>query len=173
MKTVVVLAMHGAPPADFPPREMAEYMRLHAQLDFSGGNPPPELAGRHEELDRKVRAWPRTASNDPFFKGSMELAAELERATGLKVLVGFNEFCSPSLDEIFDEAVRTGASEVIVVTPMMTRGGEHAERDIPAAIERARAKHPAVAFVYAWPFHPADVAAFLADHAKTFFDGEN
>jgi sirohydrochlorin ferrochelatase len=44
----------------------------------------------------------------------------------------------------------------------MTRGGEHSEVDIPAAIERARARHPGVAFVYVWPFETAAVARFLA-----------
>ena len=171
MKTVIVLAMHGAPPSDFPKPELAEFMRLHAQLDHGDRTPPYELVrGRHEELDRRVRRWPRTEANDPFYAGSMKLAAELEQATRLKVFAGFNEFCAPSLDEAFDEGVRSGAAKVIVVTPMMTRGGEHAERDIPAAIERARRRHPAIEFVYAWPFPPADTAQFLADHARIFID---
>jgi sirohydrochlorin cobaltochelatase len=45
---------------------------------------------------------------------------------------------------------------------MMTRGGEHAERDIPAAIDRAQNRHPAVAFQYIWPFDAAQIARFLA-----------
>jgi CbiX protein len=49
-----------------------------------------------------------------------------------------------------------------VVTPMMTRGGEHSEADIPMAIARARSRHPSVRFQYAWPFAPAEVAGFLA-----------
>ena len=32
--------------------------------------------------------------------------------------------------------------KVLVVTPMMTRGGEHVEREIPAAVARARRRHP-------------------------------
>jgi sirohydrochlorin cobaltochelatase len=45
---------------------------------------------------------------------------------------------------------------------MVTPGGEHAEQDIPSAIARARSVHPAVEFVYAWPFPLAEVARFLA-----------
>lgn len=169
MKTIIVLAMHGSPPADFPRPELAEFMRLHAQLDHGDGAPPKELVRRHDELDLKVRRWPRSAANDPFYAGSTALAAELERAARLKVLAGFNEFCAPSLGEAFDEAARSGAVRVIVITPMMTRGGEHAERDIPTAIERARRNHPGVEFVYAWPFPSAEVARFLAQHAAAFF----
>jgi len=45
---------------------------------------------------------------------------------------------------------------------MLTRGGGHAEEDIPAAIDRARARFPGVPFVYAWPHDTVDVARFLA-----------
>jgi sirohydrochlorin cobaltochelatase len=55
---------------------------------------------------------------------------------------------------------------VVVTTPMMTPGGEHAEQEIPAAIAEARARHPQVAFDYAWPFDLARVAAFLAEQIE-------
>ena len=35
MKTVLVLAMHGAPPNDFPTNELVEYMNLHNQLEHT------------------------------------------------------------------------------------------------------------------------------------------
>jgi sirohydrochlorin cobaltochelatase len=44
---------------------------------------------------------------------------------------------------------------------MMTRGGEHAEQDIPAALERARNRHPKEKFVYIWPFSAQNIAEFL------------
>jgi sirohydrochlorin cobaltochelatase len=80
----------------------------------------------------------------------------------LPVLVGFNEFCAPSLDDALEQAIAQGAEKVVVVTPMMTRGGEHAQRDIPAAIQRVQERHPRVPIVYAWPFASVDVASFLA-----------
>jgi sirohydrochlorin cobaltochelatase len=49
---------------------------------------------------------------------------------------------------------------------MMTRGGEHAEIEIPAEVEAARTRHPAVTLVYAWPFEPGDVARFLAEQIE-------
>jgi sirohydrochlorin cobaltochelatase len=166
MKTVIVLAMHGAPPKDFPRRETGELFALHARLEHA---PPAERAGlqrRHDELDAKMRAWPRTPENDPFFVASRELGAHLTQATGHEVLVGFNEFCAPDLDGALDQAVERGANQVIVTTPMMTQGGEHAASDIPQVIQRVQARHPGVRFQYAWPFEVADVARFLAEQIE-------
>ena len=168
MTTVIVLAMHGAPPNDFPSQDMMEMLGLHGRLEHAAEHERVALQKRYAPLEARMRAWPRTAQNDPFCTASQELAAHLARAAGRPVLVGFNEFCAPSLDEVFDQAVAGGAERVVVVTPMMTRGGEHAEADIPAALDRARARHPAVQFVYAWPFVPADVARFLADQVERF-----
>ena len=163
MKTVVVLAMHGAPPNDFPKRETAELFSLHARLE-AGHVAGPERDGlerRFAELDAKMRAWPRTAQNDPFWAGSQELAEHLERASGYEVIAGYNEFCAPTLDDALDQAATQG-DRVIVVTPMMTRGGEHSEVEIPATIQRARERHPEAEIIYAWPLDVASVAQFLA-----------
>lgn len=78
-------------------------------------------------------------------------------------MVGFNEFCALDLGEALDQTVAQGARRVLVVTPMMTPGGKHAEIDIPAAIDAARQRHRGVDFRYAWPFDTEDVAAFLAE----------
>ena len=104
MKDVIVLVMHGAPPNDYPPREMAELFGLHARLEHAHGSERAELERRHAELDAKMRAWPRTPQNDPFWSGSHELAEHLGRGTGLQVIVGFNEFCAPSLAEALKRA---------------------------------------------------------------------
>ena len=168
MKTIVVLAMHGAPPLDFPLEEMREYFQLQGrerQHSHSAGD-----SARFKELETRMRNFPRTESNDPFWRGSRELAEELEKACRLPVLVAFNEFCAPSLEEAFDRAAESGAQKVIVVTPMMTRGGEHAESDIPASIDRGRQRHPGLTFIYAWPFPPEDIAAFLAKKIKSISD---
>lgn len=165
MKTLLVLAMHGAPPSDFPRQEMLELFDLHHRLERLS---PAERAGleeRYAELERKMRLWPRTPQNDRFWAGSQVLAQALEAAAGLKVILGFNEFCAPSLDEALDQGAAQ-AERLLVLTPMMTRGGEHAEKDIPQAVQRARERHPQVVFHYLWPFETADVAAFLAAQAK-------
>ncbi len=166
MTTVLVLATHGVPPRDFPPAEMAEFFGLHARIEAGGHGMPPALKERYAVLDARLRAWPRTPTNDPFHAASLDLAARLARETGLEAIVGFNEFCGPSLDEALASAAARGAVKVIVVTPMLTRGGEHAERDIPEAIGRARAAHGGVEFAYAWPFEDAAVVRLLADRVR-------
>lgn len=162
MKAIIVLVMHGAPPNNFPEREMAELFSLDARVEGVAGVKRVALERRRLELDAKMRAWPRTAQNDPFYAGSQELAAHLSEATGCQVIVGFNEFCAPSLNEALSHAIARGAEKVIVVTPMMTRGGEHAEVDIPAVVKTAQAQHPEIPIIYAWPFRVSDVASFLA-----------
>ena len=164
MKAIIVLVMHGVPPNNFPKREMAELFSLHARMEGAVGVERVMLERRRLELDTKMRAWPRTAQNDPFYAGSQELAAHLSEATGCEVIVGFNEFCAPSLDEALSQAIAREAEKVIVITPMMTRGGEHSEVDIPAAVQAAQAKHPEAQILYVWPFEISDVANFLAAH---------
>jgi len=168
MKTIIVLAMHGAPPSDFPKHELTEFFRLHSQFEYAEGKPQENHLLRHKELERKIRRWPRTAENDPFHAGSMDLALSLRQASGTDIMLGFNEFCEPSLDEALQAGARSGAERVIVVTPMLTRGGEHAEKDIPAAVERARREHPGIEFIYAWPFPLSEIARFISDHLKKF-----
>jgi sirohydrochlorin cobaltochelatase len=157
---VIVLAMHGAPPLDFPKDELAEFFSLHARLGHAGGA-PENLRRRYAELEARMRGWPRTTDNDPFHAGSMELAEHLRRESGLVVIVGFNEFCSPSLTESLAQAAGA-AQKILVITPMMTRGGEHSAVDIPEAIRAAQQKHPGKEFVYVWPFPTRDIARFLS-----------
>jgi sirohydrochlorin cobaltochelatase len=173
MKTTIVLAMHGAPPNDFPPLELKEFFELHGRRELSSTPPGSPLERRYRELDEMIKRWPRTRQNDPYHAGSHDLARALRGETGLDVIVGFNEFCSPDIDEALAQAVEEGADRIIVLTAMMTRGGEHSERDIAQAVNRGRQKHPGVEIVYAWPFETAAVARFLADHLKGFIpDGE-
>jgi sirohydrochlorin cobaltochelatase len=162
MKTVVVLAMHGSPPRDFPKAQVALVVGLHMWLERASGLVRAMIERYHTRLDARIRTWPRTEGNDPFHAASQKLAARLSQETGCEVIVGYNEFCAPSLDEALDQAVAQGAERVIIVTPMMTPGGEHAEEDIPAAIKRAEERHPAIVFAYAWPFKVDNVAEFLA-----------
>jgi sirohydrochlorin cobaltochelatase len=164
---VIVLAMHEVPPADFPRQELDEFLTLHARFEHvaAGGGPGCE---RHEELETRMRHWPRTEDNDPYHAASYDLARELSRVARCEVVVGFNEFCAPGLDQALDLAVASKAASVLVVTPMMTGGGEHSEKDIPSAISRARERHTGKRIVYAWPFPVADVAAFLAVQVAQF-----
>jgi sirohydrochlorin cobaltochelatase len=170
MESAIVLAMHGSPPSDFPRDELAEYFGLHMRMELTAF---PEarrrvLAKRHDELERRIVEWPRNGSNDPFFTATKKLATDLQRASGCEVVPGFNEFCAPLLSDALDSAAGLGVRRVVVVTPMMTGGGEHSERDIPCRIEEARSRHPSIEFVYAWPFDPERTASFLAEQVGRF-----
>ncbi|MGA2362444.1 MAG: CbiX/SirB N-terminal domain-containing protein [Candidatus Aminicenantales bacterium] len=165
MKAVIVLAMQGAPPLDFPEQELAEFTNLQARLAHTFGAGETAAHRRYAELEAKIRTWPRTPRNDPFHAGSQDLAVQLRRASGRKVVLGFNEFCKPSLDEALDQAAGQSAEKIIIVTPILTRGGEYAEKDIPEAVERARRRHPKGSFIYAWPFPASEVADFLTAQA--------
>ncbi|UCF08445.1 MAG: CbiX/SirB N-terminal domain-containing protein [Thermoplasmata archaeon] len=168
MDVVVVLAMHGSPPIDFPKVELTEYFSLHARVGHHSEADHEALRNRYSHLDDKMRSWPRTPENDPFYAGAMEMAEHIEESSGYKVIVGFNEFCAPTLDAALEQAVSEKPEKVVVLTPMMTRGGEHAEKDIPQAIERAKKVHPQANIVYAWPFEVSEVGGFLASQIKRF-----
>ncbi len=167
-KAVIVLAMHGAPPLDFPREEMTEFMSLYSRIGHSPGPDAGAQGKRYKELELKMRAWPRTGQNDPFYAGSQDLARQLQVASGLEVIIGFNEFCAPALDDALEGAATREAEAVIVITPMMTRGGEHSAVDIPEAIRRVQQKFPSRKIVYAWPFPTEDIARFLSSQITRF-----
>ncbi len=168
MKTFLVLAMHGSPPHDFPKNELAEYFGLKSRLEMGGGMKNPALEERYNQLNEKICSWPRTAENDPFWAGSQKLAEDLQKAAGLQVILAFNDFCAPNLEEGMAKAISSGAEKLIVITTMMTKGGEHSEVEIPAAIQKVQSDHPQVKIIFAWPFEPSDVASFLAQQIQRF-----
>lgn len=172
MDTVIVLAMHGMTPNDFPQEEKRELFKLRVQLGegpFEGEKTPQQK--RLEELDRKMRLWPRSEVNDPYDSAARRLAEELKRQISMDVLIGYNEFCSPDLCAAFDAAAQIkGIQKVLVITPMVTRGGNHSEEEIPALVDKAQKKHPHIRFIYAWPFEDADIAKFLSVQINKFLN---
>jgi len=168
LRITVILAMHGIPPADFPRKELAEFFDLAGRIGRAEAQDLRSLEDRYAYLDRKMRNWPRNKKNDPYQAASQELAEKISEASGLEVIVGYNEFCAPSLAEALQSAASGGADKMVVATPMMTRGGEHAEKDIPAAIGEFSKANPNIQIVYAWPFDTRGVARFLADHISRF-----
>lgn len=61
---------------------------------------------------------------------------------------GFIEFVSPGIDEALDTLVARGTREVVAV-PLVLLGAGHMKDDGPAALARARTRHPDVTFSYA------------------------
>lgn len=167
MKTIIVLVMHGAPPTDFPRQELSEFFVIYGKMKREGGH-GAVVSPRYAELEAKIQNWPRTPANDPFYAASEALAAELSQATGFKTIVGYNEFCAPDVATALEIAVEEGAEQIVVATPMMTRGGEHAEAEIPATVRIFQEDHPHIKTVYAWPYDKAEVAAFLKQHINRF-----
>lgn len=168
MKTVIVLVMHGMPPVDFHREELTEFFKLHSIIETRESSDHKPFHDRYAFLADKIRNWPRNEQNDPFYAASGELAAHLSQESGHEVIVGYNEFCAPTIDEALQFAADKNANKIIVATPMMTRGGNHAERDIPAAINKFRKLHPEVKIIYTWPFDTTQVAKFLSDHISRF-----
>jgi sirohydrochlorin cobaltochelatase len=168
MTIAIVLAMHGAPPLDFPKEELFEFFGLHTRVGHGSSTVSPELKKRYEELNEKILGWPRSSENDPFYAGTMDMAEHLKRVSGYEVIVGFNEFCAPTIKEAIVSAQNQIPKKIIVITPMMTRGGEHSERDIPRVIKDAQKMNLDIPIEYAWPFEISDVASFLFSHVKGF-----
>ena len=170
MKVFIVLAAHGVPPKDFPKHEMEEFFGLHQRLEHAKGADRELLEHRFAELDVKMRSWARTEQNDPYYASTQEIGKHLSKVTGYEVIVGFNEFCGPSVDGAINQAIVQGAEKIVVVTQMMTQGGVHSETDIPAAIKRSKEKHPDIPILYAWPFEIFEIAQFLATKIHRFVE---
>jgi sirohydrochlorin cobaltochelatase len=149
MKTIVVLAMHGLPPSDFPKNQFAEYMGLRAGLRDGNIMVGTESEKRHAALEKRIRYWPRTRLNDPFYTTSQNIAEQLSIDTSCPVILGFAEFCAPDLDKAFDEAVSMGAEQIVVVTPEMSHEGAYPDLDVNQAVNRAKERHPEVRVICA------------------------
>jgi sirohydrochlorin cobaltochelatase len=77
--------------------------------------------------------------NDPYAHSLQTLASELSIIGGYeKVVVAFNEFCRPTVEEALVEVCNSDVDVVVVVTTMTTKGGEHSEKDIPELLEKMR-----------------------------------
>ncbi len=74
------------------------------------------------------------------------LAETIRAVTGdLMTGFGFIELASPTVDEAIDDLVARGATEIVSV-PLVLLSAGHLKNDGPAALARARARHPGVRF---------------------------
>ncbi|HEV7732343.1 MAG TPA: CbiX/SirB N-terminal domain-containing protein [Candidatus Binatia bacterium] len=159
----VVLVGHGAVPADCP-RDLVTRLKALEGRRRATGTP---VTNEEMALDTRIRAWPRTAGSDPYGAGLEALASSLRPLLGTaRLVVAYNEFCAPTLEEAVAALAADGAHTVVVVPSMLTPGGVHSEIEIPETIARLRAAHPTLALRYAWPFDLDAVAALLADHIR-------
>jgi cobalt transport protein ATP-binding subunit len=73
---------------------------------------------------------------------------------------GFIELTEPHVDDALDDLVATGADDIVVV-PYVLFGAGHLKDDGPAALDRARRRHPGTRFTLARDLgvHPGVLAA--------------
>ena len=164
----VVLAAHGAPATDYPPRRVGLLM----MLEF-GGSLVDRLAVLRrwrERLAEDVARWPRTATNDPYMASVDSLSRQLGLRLGHPVFAGYNEFCLPTIGEAIDRAIAGGARTVVVVPTMLLRGNQHTEVEIRGAVDLARGRHPPADIRYAWPIEQGLLVALLADVVRRACD---
>ena len=156
MKTIIVLAAHGAPATDYSRGKIGMLMALESMPGLV--NRVGLLQRLKAALDRTVRFWPRTPANDPYRQGVDALAERIAAQTGHEVIPGYLEFCAPDIGASIDKAIGRGADRVIVATTMTTRGGEHSEVEIRDIVAAAQMRHPSAQVLYAWPFDTDRVA---------------
>lgn len=161
---VVLLVGHGAAARDTPRAWISRLKQLEGERRARGA----PITEEERELDARVRAFPRSADNDPYREGALALAARLRARLDptTDLVVAFNEFCAPSLEDAALEAVANGARRITIVPTMFTPGGVHSEVEIPEAIAGLRDRHPDIAFVYAWPFDLDAVADLVATRVR-------
>lgn len=159
-KEAVVLIGHGGSASDIPRSVIAELKRLEGERQ---ARRETAMSPREAELDKQVRDWPRTPETDPYKYGVEEIAKALApKLGGRKLVVAYNEFCAPSVETAIEGLVKEGYTRIGLVSTMYTRGGVHAEFEIPALVASETRKHPGVTIQYAWPFDAGFIADFLA-----------
>jgi len=166
VKTIIVLAAHGAPATDCPRRTIGMFMALESMPRFVKRF--GFLQRLKDSLDQRIRCWPRTSQNDPYREGVKVLSERLAAQTGYDIISGYLEFCAPDIGTCIDEAAGRGALRVVVVTTMTTRGGEHSETEFREIVEAAQKRYPGVEILYAWPFDTDRVTRFFADEIERF-----
>lgn len=158
MKAVVLIG-HGGVPKDFPSLKVGRLRTLEAQRQINNA----VISDEEARLDHEIRTWPRSKENDPFHFGILSIAKHLqEKIGGTKLVIAYNEFCGPSIEEATYQLVLEGYNHVVFLTTMFTPGGVHSEFEIPVIVDSLKKQYPTVQFEYPWPFNMDQVATFLS-----------
>lgn len=160
-KKGVILVGHGGIPKDLPRDIVIRFKGLESSRKKIGGPPSEE----ERKLENRIRSWPRSPENDPYQAGLESLAESLRPLlSGAGLVLAYNEFCAPTLEDAVEEMVRAEVVEITVLPSMLTPGGVHSEVEIPETLEKLRKQFPKISFRYIWPFDMDRVAGMLRDH---------
>lgn len=137
-KTGLILIAHGAIPTDF--------------------------TGKRDESE-KLRSWPRTEKNDPYWAGVHKVADQIKNLHPHNpLLVVFNEFCAPTLEQGIQTLIEQHqVNKIVIFSSMIMPGGSHAEKEIPEEVNRMRSKFPNKEFHYIWPYPMENLAHFFSN----------
>ena len=164
-RRAVVLVGHGGVPREYPRERLMQLRSLETRRRTSGLPPSQEEVA----LERELRHWPRTPTNDPYQAGLKSLAAHLRpRLEPALLVLAYNEFCAPTLAEAIRTLAAEGMTAIVAVPSMFTPGGVHAEVEIPETINELRVELPHLSLHYAWPFGGEHLAAFFVEHLRQF-----
>ena len=105
---------------------------------------PPLLLAAHGTRDQ--------AGVDAFAALAARVG-QLAAADGTRVAGGFIELSAPPLRDAVSLLTSTAPARLVAV-PLMLSAAGHAKGDIPAALAREHARHPAVSFIYGRPLGP-------------------
>ncbi|OGU34827.1 MAG: hypothetical protein A2068_10395 [Ignavibacteria bacterium GWB2_35_6b] len=160
-KISVIIVGHGAPAKDFP--KLKEYFQLHEHGSAEA-----------EALEEELLNWPRTAENDPYWAGFIEVVNDIKKSGKyFSVHYAFNEMCAPTVKEALKKSLEEKPDVVIVTSIMVTPGGGHSEKDIPAEIEVFREFYPGTKIIYAWPYDVSDISGLLMTQVNKFAEKNN
>lgn len=161
--TGVILVGHGGIPKDYPRELVTKLKTLEGMRQRLGGEPSQE----EEELDMRIRHWPRTPQSDPYKIGLETLADHIRPfLNGARFVIAYNEFCAPTLEEAAENLMKEGQKAIVVIPSMFTPGGVHSEIEIPKVLDTLRTRHPSTNFHYIWPFDLNLVARMLSEQLK-------
>lgn len=163
MKRALVLIGHGGVPKDYPRERLSRLRALETRRQAVGG--PMDLEER--TLDRDIRSWPRTPSNDPYQAGLEALASRLRIRLGdTPLVVAYNEFCAPSIEEAVESLAESGVDDLLLLSAMMTPGGSHSEIEIPEAVDLLQRRFPAARIRYLWPYDLDALAGLMKSQVE-------
>lgn len=64
------------------------------------------MSAEEDELETKIRRWPRTPETDPYQTGLESVAARLRaKLSDVLFAVAYDEFCAPTLEESVEDLI--------------------------------------------------------------------